>query len=78
MYVYVVHVCVCGACIMTYVLGGACMCMWCMNPQICFGSGCDTCIYYCGCIHTSFQWYICVHVVHVCVDDVYIDNIYKY
>ena len=26
---YAVHVCVCGACIMTYVLGGACMCSVC-------------------------------------------------
>ena len=30
MYVYVVHVCVCGACILTYVLGGACICIWCV------------------------------------------------
>ena len=33
--------------------------------------------YYCACIHTSFEWYICVHVVHVCVDYVYIYNIYN-
>ena len=58
----VVHVCVCGAWILRYV----------------FGSGCDTCIYYCACIHTSFEWYIHVHVVYVSVDYVYIDNIYKY
>ena len=30
------------------------------------------------CIHTSFEWYIHVHVVYVSVDYVYIDNIYKY
>ena len=47
MYVYVVHVCVCGACMLTYVLGGACICM------LHFFGRCCTYICYGTCIHTS-------------------------
>ena len=53
---YVVHVCVSSACMLTYVFGG----------------GCGACICYGACMHTSFWWCTCVNVVHACVDGVYI------
>ena len=70
---YVVHVCVCGACMLTYVLGGACICM---SHMVSFG-GCGTYICYdtynhtysilvvfdgaCMCMLSMY-----VYVVHVC------------